>query len=194
MNLHAPNSKTTEKRGYMTGNVPHKQGLATMPRVQAVWEHPVFQRELARLDALEQDRAFCRHGARHLLDTARIMWIRALELGLDADREVVYATALLHDVGKAEQFEAGEPHELAGERIAGEILASLPEGAHFSDIERVAVLTAIRGHRRLRVDAEPLERLLYQADKASRACFACPPEVRAACSWPDEKKNLAIML
>lgn len=172
---------------------PHKEGLAEMPRVQAVWEHPVFQRELARLGALEQDRVFCRHGVRHLLDTARIMWVRVLELGLDVDREVVYAAALLHDVGKAEQYEMGEPHELAGERLAGEILASLPEGSRFSDAERTAMLTAIRGHRRLRADAEPLEWLLYQADKASRACFACPPEVRAACSWPDEKKNLAIM-
>lgn len=174
--------------------VPHKEGLAAMPRVQAVWEHPVFQRELTRLGALEQDRVFCRHGARHLLDTARIMRVRCLELGLDLDREVVYATALLHDVGKAEQYGTGEPHEFAGERLAGEILASLPEGSRFSDAERTAMLTAIRGHRRLRADAEPLERLLYQADKASRACFACPPEVRAACSWPDEKKNLAIML
>lgn len=176
----------------MAESVPHKQGLVPMPRVQAVWEHPVFQRELARLGALEQDRVFCRHGVQHLIDTARIMWARNLELGLGLDREVVYATALLHDVGKATQYESGEPHELAGERLAGEILASLPEGVHFSDDERAAMLTAIRGHRRLRDGAEPLERLLYQADKASRACFACSPEVRAACSWSESKKNLII--
>ena len=38
------------------------------------------------------------------------------------------------------------------------------------------ILTAIRGHRKLRADAEPLERLLYTSDKASRMCFACPAE------------------
>lgn len=174
--------------------VPHKVGLDGMPRVQAVWEHPVFQGELARLDALERDRAFCRHGVRHLLDVARIMWARNLELGLGIDREVVYATAILHDVGKAGQYEGGEPHEVAGARLAGEILGSLPVPARFPAGDIARMEGAILRHRRPREGAEPLELLLYQADKASRACFACPPEVRAACSWPDEKKNLRILI
>ena len=58
--------------------------------------------------------------------------------------------------------------------------------------KREAILAAIRGHRRLREGAGMLERLLFQADKASRACFACPAVVRDTCSWPDEKKNLDI--
>ena len=104
--------------------IPHKIGLHEMTRVRAVWEHPVFQRELARLEELEHDRPFCRHGMQHLLDTARIMWILNLEQGLGFSREVLYATALLHDVGKAEQYAGGEPHEVAGERLAREILES----------------------------------------------------------------------
>lgn len=176
----------------MVDAVPHKDGLPSMPRVDAVWENALYQREYRRLEELERDRVFCRHGLRHLLDCARIMWILNLERGLGLDREVVYATALLHDIGKARQYETGEPHDVAGERTAREILQALPAEHAFSSKEIDAICTAICGHRRLREDPEPLERLLYQADKASRACFACPPGVRAACSWSDAKKNLDI--
>ena len=175
-------------------NVPHKQGLHAMPRVEAVWHHPTFQREYAHLVELERERVFCRHDLRHLMDTARIMWIVNLEEGMGIDREVIYAAALLHDVGKPVQYTLGAPHEEVGARLADTILASLTGDEAFSPSERRAIVGAIRGHRRLREGAEPLERLLYRADKASRPCFACPAEVREACSWPDEKKNLAIQV
>ena len=61
-----------------------------------------------------------------------------------------------------------------------------------SIIEKEQILTAIRGHRRLRKEPELLERLLYESDKASRACFACPAEPE--CSWDEEKKNKEIQL
>lgn len=172
----------------------HKRGLPSLPRVDAIWHDTLYQREYTRLQELERDRAFCRHGLRHLMDVARIMWILNLERGCGLGREAVYAAALLHDIGKAEQYETAEPHELAGARIAAEILDGLEPALRFDDAERAAILTAIRGHRRLRTDAEPLERLLFQADKASRPCFACPEGVRAACSWSDAKKNLNLAL
>lgn len=165
-----------------------------MPRVEAVWRHPVFQREYIRLVKLERDRVFCRHDLRHLMDTARIMWARNLELRLGIDREAIYATALLHDIGKAAQYEGAGEHEVVGAAIAAEILDDLPVQQAFTPEEREMMLTAIRGHRRLREDAGPLERLLFQADKASRACFACPEDVRNRCSWPDAKKNLSICI
>lgn len=174
--------------------MPHKEGLWFLPRVDALWHDEVYQGAYRRLGELERDRAYCRHGVRHLMDTARIMWILNLERGCGLDREVVYAAALLHDIGKAEQYEQGTPHEEAGVRIAGAILDRLPRERAFTTEERAAILTAIQGHRRLRDVPEPLERLLYQADKASRTCFACPADVRASCSWSDEKKNLAIMV
>ncbi len=163
-----------------------------MPRVDAIWNSARYQHEYRRLEALEADRQFCRHDVRHLLDTARIMWALSLERELGLSRDLVYATALLHDIGKAEQYEHGEPHERAGARLAGEILDALPAPQRFCDEERAAICTAIRGHRRLRSDATSLEELLYRADKASRPCFACAPAVRGACVWSDEKKNLSI--
>ena len=37
---------------------------------------------------------------RHFLDVARLAWIAGLEQGLGLDKEIVYAAALLHDIGK----------------------------------------------------------------------------------------------
>ena len=133
---------------------------AGMDRVNAIWNHPVYQEYLLEAD--------------HLL----------------LDPEVIYAAAVLHDIGKSLQYEEKIPHEAAGVKIAGEILVSLPEGKRFTEQEKKMILTAIEGHRRLRKDPEPLERLLYESDKASRMCFACPAE--GLCDWSEEKKNMEI--
>lgn len=162
----------------------------SMDRVNAIWKHPVYQEYYRRLEELEKDRIFCRHQMTHLLDVARIARIRSLERGLELDPEVIYAAAVLHDIGKSLQYEEKIPHEAVGVKIAGEILDSLPERNRFTEEEKKMILTAIQGHRRLREDPEPLERLLYESDKASRMCFACPAEEK--CDWSREKKNMEI--
>ena len=164
----------------------------TMRRVNAIWQHPLYQTYYRRLEELEQVRPFCRHQMSHLLDTARIACIRSLEAGLGLDREVIYAAAILHDIGKSLQYEKQIPHEAAGRRIAAEILGTLPPDAAFSEAETEMILTAIEGHRRLRPDPQPLERLLYESDKASRTCFSCPAEPQ--CDWSEEKKNKEILI
>lgn len=160
---------------------------ALLPRVDAIWNHALFQRHYQALAGLERDRPFCRHGIAHLLDVARLAWIDNLEQGLGFDRELVYAAALLHDVGKAVQYTNGTPHEVAGEKIASSILATLPEEASFTTVQVRQILTAVRGHRHLRADATPLERLIYTADKRSRSCFACAAADR--CNWAPERRN-----
>ena len=94
------------------------------------------------------------------------------------------------DIGKDEQYESGISHDVASERVADAILGGMPEDVAFEPADAAAIKTAILGHRKLRVNSQPLERLLYAADKASRACFACP--ARNACNWSDDKKNLSI--
>lgn len=165
-----------------------------MPRVDAIWNHPTFQAELRVLDDLERDRIFCCHGLDHLLDVARIMWICALEEGSDLPRDVVYATALLHDIGRAVQYRTGEPHDQAGVRLASEILGSVDAPPAFSDAEREAILAAIGSHRGEGPagDGGALAKLLYAADKASRPCYACA--ARAECNWPLERQNLTIRI
>lgn len=162
----------------------------TERRLEAIRRHSLYQTSMHRLLELEQSRIFCRHGMEHLLDVARIAYIRSLERELPLSQDLIYAAALLHDIGKWRQYEDGTPHELASEQIAGEILWSLPESLRFSSEETRQILTAIRGHRRLRPDPEPLEALLYESDKASRACFCCP--ALDECNWSDEKKNMEI--
>ena len=161
-----------------------------MDRVDRIIYNDEYRRLMETVRNKETDRIFCRHGLEHCLDVARIAYIMNIEQGYAIDREIIYATALLHDIGKDEQYESGISHDVASERVADAILGGMPEDVAFEPADAAAIKTAILGHRKLRVNSQPLERLLYAADKASRACFACP--ARNACNWSDDKKNLSI--
>lgn len=138
--------------------------------------------------AAEADRRFCRHDMAHLLDVARIGRIMALEEGLEVSRELLYGAALLHDLGKHRQYGEGIPHEQAGVVIAERILRD----CGYDDYETSVIKDAILQHRNAAVSGERnLRGLLYRADKASRACFACQAE--ADCDWKGNKKNLRLM-
>lgn len=155
-------------------------------RIRRIENHPRF-RELCRklLDA-EQPRLFCRHNPEHFLDVARLMYIYALEDGAELPRELIYAAALLHDLGRLEQMNGGRPHEIGSAEIAGEILRD----CGFEAPEIAAVQGAILAHREPGRAGDRLGVYLYRADKASRNCFLCP--AREQCNWPEEKKNLWI--
>ncbi|MFR7669798.1 MAG: HD domain-containing protein [Collinsella sp.] len=84
------------------------------------------------------------------------MWIKNLEEQLEFDREVIYATALLHDIGKDEQYESGISHDVASERVADAILGGMPDDVAFEPADAAAIKTAILGHRKLRVNSQPL--------------------------------------
>ena len=43
-----------------------------MDRVNQIWNHPLYQNELNKLQLLETDREFCRHTPEHFLDVARL--------------------------------------------------------------------------------------------------------------------------
>ena len=159
-----------------------------MKRINAILRHPLFVQQLTLLEELEAQRPFCRHDLTHLLDVARLMWIDVLEQGLALDRETVYAAALLHDIGRAEQIRRGIPHEQASAALAESILPD----AGFSAEETEAVIAAIRSHRGSAPEnaRAQLGELLYRADKACRLCWCCG--VREACNWPEERKNAGI--
>ena len=159
-----------------------------MKRVDAILRHPLFEEKLRLLDELEAERAFCRHDLTHLMDVARLMWIDVLERGLAIDCETVYAAALLHDLGRAEQMQHGIPHEQASAALAERILPD----AGFAADEVETVIAAIRCHRgSAPADArEMLGEILYRADKVCRLCWRC--DARAACNWPEERKNAGI--
>lgn len=159
-----------------------------MERVNRIWRHPYYQACLAEIRRLEAERKFCRHTPEHFLDVARITCLLALEQGVQADREQIYAAGLLHDIGRHLQYRQKIPHEQAGAAIAEEILRD----CGFDGQERSSILRLILGHRTKPEDGEKttLSALFYQADKLSRNCFSCP--VQDECNWPEEKKNREI--
>lgn len=154
-----------------------------MERLDAIWNHPVFRAELTRLERMEQDRIYCRHGMPHLLDVARTAYILNLERQAKIPRDVLYAAALLHDIGRAVQYETGTPHEQAGEPIARAIL----QESAFTAEEQSAILECVRNHHGRTFGGTCLYDLIFEADKRSRPCFACAAE--DSCKWTEQQKN-----
>ena len=108
--------------------------FSDMDRVNRIWRHPVYQEHYKKIQELESERIFCRHTPEHFLDVARLMyiyalarlaWIENLEQQLGLEKEHVYAAALLHDIGRAQQYQYNIPHDIAGVEIAREILTDL---------------------------------------------------------------------
>lgn len=158
-----------------------------MDRIDKILNHDLFLYHLQKNREAEAGRKFCRHDMVHFLDVARIGEIINLESGLGIPRDWIYAAALLHDTGKHIQYEKGTPHELASAEIAPQILRD----CGFNDSETGVIVSAIRSHRDADIAQEAdLRGILYRADKASRACFAC--EAESECSWKGDKKNLSI--
>lgn len=160
-----------------------------MKEIEEIRQHPLYTEYYEKLRQAEKDRVFCCHQMEHLLDVARIAYITSLEQKLGLRKEVIYAAAFLHDIGKYKQYTEGIPHEKASAEIAEVILEELPENA-FSKEEKASILRAIRGHRKERDDMEVLERLIYNSDKLSRKCFVC--EVQEECDWEYRKKNFIV--
>lgn len=165
-----------------------------MERIAKITSHPEYKKKLLELQETEKDRIYCRHTFEHFLDVARLMYIQDMENGACLKKEIIYAAALLHDIGRNEQYRVGTPHDEASAELAGKIL---PECGFLPDeisMIRYAIFNH-RMHQQIKHDtvnknASLLASYLYQADKQSRNCFFCP--AKDSCNWPDEKKNQKI--
>jgi putative nucleotidyltransferase with HDIG domain len=158
-----------------------------MEVIERIRKNPIFVTQYRKLVQAEENRAFCKHDMAHFLDVARIAYITNLEQNLGILRQVIYAAAILHDIGKATQYEDGTPHEIAGVELASQILNQLQ---CFSDRDVRSILRAIGEHRTETPQMSTLGKVLYQSDKLSRACYACPMYLE--CNWSEEKKNQQI--
>lgn len=161
-----------------------------MKRVNRILRHPLYQKALEQIGAAEETRIFCKHDMEHFLAVARLVWIYDSRQEAGIPRELIYAAALLHDIGRAEEYEKGRPHHEAGAELAGNILRE----CGFSAEERRQIGEAILFHRDSQKEGagqeQDLPSLLYKADKASRNCFVCG--ARAACKWRPEAMNMEI--
>ena len=157
-----------------------------MKRVNLIYEHSVFRNKFQALQEAEKEREFCNHTLEHLLDVARIAWILVQEQQLPLQKDVVYAAALLHDLGRYRQYEEAIPHHQASAELAAAIL---PDAGYTAE-ETAMMVDAIGQHGTEPQSQSILAQVLYQADKLSRNCFQCAAQ--AQCKWPVEKRNRTI--
>ena len=142
-----------------------------------------FRSLVSELEELERDRIFCGHDMEHFLNVARIAVILCKENGIEADCDIIYSAALLHDIGRTEEYRSGTPHDKASAVIAAEILDEIncpPDRKH-------EIISLISSHRTTDNVKTELETIFYRADKRSRLCFCC--KAKDKCNWPDNKKN-----
>ncbi len=170
-------------------------------RYHRILRDPLFSSELARIQQLEGDRIYCGHDICHLLDVARITYISVLERLLSDPaafcgrkpeelKDLIYAAALLHDIGRGREYEEGISHDRASAAIAEEILPR----CEYSPEESDQILRIIRSHRGQDApsgDHTDLAILLKEADRLSRLCFTC--SAADTCKWDSHKKNQTII-
>lgn len=166
-------------------SIRRQREIENMERVWKIVTHPFYVENQKKNEAAERTRIFCKHNMEHFIEVARLAYIFKLEQQYPVEKELIYAAAFLHDIGKWKQSEFGIPHEKASAEIADVIL----QDTMFSEEERKEILDAIIGHRR-GDGSGYLAEILYDADKMSRACYTC--KVREQCNWSEEKKNYKI--
>jgi len=145
--------------------------LLLMARVNQLLDHEDYISYMEKIDVLEKERLFCKHGFEHGLNVARIAYAYLLEKGeLPFPKESVYASALLHDIGRWIEYGTGEDHAEASARLALPLL----EACHFGLDEINVILQGIREHRRdPEDDLTRLGAALALADDWARDCRRC---------------------
>lgn len=164
----------------------YSENLGSVERINKIINNGEFISSLKKIKLYEKQRIFCKHNLRHFLDVARISYILNLENQLGINKEIIYAAALLHDIGRFKQYEDKTPHEIASGIIAENILRN----CEFQEEEIKIIIAAITKHREKTDNLTDLSGIIYAADKLSRNCFSCKAEKQ--CNWSKEKKNLII--
>lgn len=160
-----------------------------MKRVDKIRNHSLYLQMKDRLEELEKDRVFCIHNEEHSFDVARIAYIINLEQNFGQEKELIYAMAFLHDLGRVKEYEEGLDHHMMSAKIAEQILMD----CGFSVEECDKIKEAIMLHRRNRCQDTKniLCQLLYTADKTSRNCKFC--KAKEECYWSQEEKNKSVL-
>ncbi|MDO4173335.1 MAG: HD domain-containing protein [Eubacteriales bacterium] len=161
--------------------------IQQMERIQPLLHDPEYRDSIRAMEELERDRIYCKHGLAHILDVARIAALLAADRRAAYPRDVIYAAALLHDIGRLKQYTTGEPHAEAGAHMARALL----QRTTFTEQEQAQILEAIR-HHQAGASPDSLAQIIYEADEASRMCFACPAQ--DTCYWPAQRRNDTVLL
>ena len=92
-----------------------------MKNTDIVLNHKLFNKKINKIEDDEKTRVFCKHDFSHLMDVARICYIINLEENLNIDKDLIYVTALLHDLGRADEVDTGINHSILSQEIAQEL-------------------------------------------------------------------------
>ncbi len=144
-----------------------------MEKINKILKDRRYQKYLGKNLEAEKNREFCSHDFEHLLSVARIAYILVLEQGLQLEhpKEMVYASGLLHDIGRWKEYETGKDHALVSAELSREILEE--SGFERKDIARI--LQAIKEHRGSdSIKGTLFGDILHRADLFSRSCWECP--------------------
>lgn len=167
-----------------------------MKYLDLLWKNHRYMELLEKLEEVEQTRIYCRHDMAHFTDVARLSYIKVMENHLDIEKEMIYLTAFLHDIGRVQEYEKGISHAKASALLAGEILVDI--GYEPRKIEQISY--AIEGHQkkdRIQIETtvdeeknmQELADILIWADQHARACFICKSV--DSCKWSETRKNTA---
>ena len=159
-----------------------------MERYNLIINNPLYQEYMNQIQEEEKNRTFCKHNIEHSLDVARIAYIINLEKGLKFSKDLIYATALLHELGRCAQYKDNTPHHKASAKIAYKILSE----CNYAEIEKALICDTILNHsgdKDLLPDS--FQWVFYQGDKLSRQCSIC--EEYHNCYWSEEMKNQRIL-
>lgn len=178
--------RSMRKSGYFKGVEIINTNLID-DKINYIIENHSFRYNLEKIVGLEKNRQYCKHNMQHFLDVARLMYIISLENDFNIPKYIIYTTALLHDIGRGEQYENGTAHNIASVNISKKIL----QECEYGDVEIDEILNAIGNHRDNIGKCTRLCDLLYKCDKLSRNCAKC--RAMAGCKWPQEKKNMKII-
>lgn len=156
-----------------------------MNRIDCILEDEEFKSYLEATEALEKERIFCHHDINHFMDVCRVAYIINLEKGYGIHKELIYATGLLHDIGRWVEYKEGKDHAVASAELAKPIL----ERCGFSKTEIQQVISAIEAHRK-KEQTTNLGAIIYEADKISRPCYNCNAREQCKRFIKGEKFNI----
>ena len=155
-------------------------------RIDLIIGHLEYIRYQKLIDSYEHDRVFCKHDMLHAIDVARIFYIKVLEQGIDIKKDIAYAAALLHDIGRADEYKDSVPHHLASIIISEKIL----DECDYQPNE-INLITNIISTHRDSLEKSSVNLLFFESDKNSRLCFQCSSNKK--CKWQQDKKNHSVI-
>lgn len=148
-------------------------------KIKKILNHKLFIENMRKIIQIEENRIYCKHDIFHCFDVARICYIIVLENNLHYDKDVIYALALLHDIGRAKQYESGEDHSLIGGEIAAQIMHDVAFSEHDIELVKDIILKHSGEHNIL--SPKTLKEAFLKSDFLARKCSFC--SAIDTCKW-----------